>query len=48
MVIWKWLNYLIEHGADIQANNNYAVRWASVNGHLEVVKYLVEHGAIVN
>src|SRR6056297_2717758 len=27
---------------DIQSFNNYALRWASVNGHIDVVKYLCE------
>ena len=30
----------VEHGADIHAQDNYALRWASRNGHLEVIKYL--------
>ena len=32
---------------DITAENNYALNWASENGHLEVVKYLVKKGANV-
>ena len=28
-------------GADVRANDDYAVQWASNNGHLETVKYLV-------
>jgi hypothetical protein len=37
---WK---YLVEEcHADIHVDNEYAVRWASENGHIEVVKYLVE------
>ena len=32
-------------GADIRANDDLAVRWASSNGHLETVKYLVNVGA---
>ena len=39
-----WM-YLYENGADITADDNYAVRWAAENGHLEVVKYLHENGA---
>ncbi len=27
---------------DITANDNYAVRWAAENDHLDVIKYLVE------
>lgn len=36
--------YLVKNGADITAGNNYAVRNATRNGNLEVVKYLHEHG----
>ena len=32
-------------GADIRADNDFAVRNASYNGHLEVVKYLVSQSA---
>ena len=28
--------------------NDYALRWASENGHLEVVKYLVENKANIH
>jgi ankyrin repeat protein len=35
----------LDLGANIQAEDNYALRFASYYGHLEVVKYLVEHGA---
>ena len=31
-----------DNGADITAQDNYAVCWASNNGHLDVVKYLQE------
>ena len=41
------VEYLHKNGADITADNNYAVKWASANGHLEVVKYLHENGADV-
>ena len=34
-------------GADVTADDNYAVKWASGNGYLEVVKYLVSKGADV-
>ena len=39
--------YLVENGADVKTNNNYALRWASRYGHLDVVKYLVENSADV-
>lgn len=38
-------NYLIENGVDITSCNNFVVRWAAENGHLEVVQYLHEQGA---
>ena len=37
--------YLYENGADITAQDDYAVRWAAKNGHLEIVRYLFEKGA---
>jgi ankyrin repeat protein len=36
---------LIENGADVTADDNYAIRWASDNGHLPVVKFLIKRGA---
>ena len=36
----KVVKYLVENGANIHVYDNQAVRWASNNGHLEVVKYL--------
>jgi ankyrin repeat protein len=39
------VKYLVEHGADIHAKEDYALRWASLTGRLKVVIYLVEHGA---
>jgi len=38
----------IKHGADVHARNDYALHWASRNGHLPVVQFLVEHGADVH
>ena len=40
--------YLVEQGIDINADDNYALRWAAGNGHLDIVKYLVEHGADIH
>ena len=34
------VKYLCEAGADIRSENNYAVRFASANGHYQLVKYL--------
>lgn len=36
---------MISLGADVTAYNNFAVRWASRNGHLKVVECLIEAGA---
>jgi ankyrin repeat protein len=35
----------IENEADVTANNNEAICWASEKGHLETVKLLLKHGA---
>ena len=35
-------------GADIHADDEGALQWASQNGHLEVVQYLVEQGADIH
>ena len=39
---------LIEEGANVHAGNDYALRYASENGHTQVVKLLLEHGANVH
>lgn len=45
----EMLKYLIEKkGADLHAEDEKALRVASQNGHLDVVKYLVERGADVH
>jgi ankyrin repeat protein len=36
------------HPANIHANNDEALRYAAANGHLDVVKYLVEKGAYIH
>jgi ankyrin repeat protein len=38
---------LVEAGANVRADNDYALRWAAEKGHLETVKYLVSVGANV-
>ena len=43
----KYFVSFVSQGADVKADNNYAVQFASENGHLEVVKYLVSQGADV-
>ena len=39
---------LIEQGADIHVDNDFAFRFASEFGHLETVKFLVEQGANIH
>ncbi len=36
----KKVKKLVEQGADIHVKNGEALRWASVNGHTEIVEYL--------
>jgi len=38
----KVTKFLVENGANIHAMNDYALRWGSINGHLQVVNYLTE------
>ena len=40
----KAVKLLIDKGADIHVEDDYALRWASYDGHLEVVKYLKSKG----
>ena len=43
---------MVRNGADVNVTNNKnkdtALVWASLSGHLEIVKYLVQNGADVN
>ena len=39
---------LIEHGADIHADDDYALGKAAEFGHLEIVKFLFECGANIH
>ncbi len=41
----KGVSMMLSEGADIHADNDHALKWASGKGHLEVVKYLTEEGA---
>ncbi|MCB0370031.1 MAG: hypothetical protein KDD45_11560 [Bdellovibrionales bacterium] len=41
----KVVKLLIDNGADVTDCNNSAIRWASNNGHLEVVALLKKYGA---
>lgn len=45
-----WLLYIktcLDLGKDVRAQNDYALRWASGNGHLDLVQFLVSKGADV-
>jgi ankyrin repeat protein len=42
------VKYLIEQGANIHANNDWALRWSARYGQLEIIKYLVEQGADIH
>jgi ankyrin repeat protein len=39
------VKYLSSIGADVHADDDYAIRWAVGNGYLDTVKYLVSIGA---
>ncbi len=38
----------LSNGANIHNQNDYAVRYSSYNGHLDVVKYLVSQGMLLD
>jgi len=40
----KIVKYLVEHGANIHAKDDEALKKSAYQGHLEVVKYLVKNG----
>ena len=42
---WEWM---IKERIDVHTNDEWALKWAVINGHLEVVKYLVENGANIH
>jgi len=37
--------YLVQQGVDIHVKNDYVLCWAADNGYLEIVDYLLKHGA---
>ena len=41
-------NFLAKNEWNIHAQDDYALRWASENGHTEVVKILIEAGANIH
>jgi hypothetical protein len=42
------IKYLVLVGADVHAEGDCALRWASENGHLGVTRYLIGVGADVH
>jgi len=44
----KFVKYLLDAGADVHADDDYALRWASGKGHADVVKLLLDAGADVH
>ena len=40
--------FLVDIGANIHADNDYALRWACERGHSKVAKFLVEKGANIH
>ena len=40
------VKFLAENGADIRAQDDTPIFFASTNGHLEIVKYLFSQGTI--
>jgi ankyrin repeat protein len=43
LIVWS-----LKNGANIHFNNDSAIRFASANGNLEIVKYLIENGSLPN
>jgi ankyrin repeat protein len=41
----EMVKFYVSIGADVQYNNNYALKWACRNGHLDIVKFLISKGA---
>ncbi len=42
------VKYLVEHGADVHAEDDAALELASMNGYLKIVEYLTEKGANIH
>ena len=43
----EMVKFLVEHGADITAEDNYAVEWAAENSYIEMVRLLIENDATI-
>ena len=39
---------LIEKGSNIHVDDDYALKWSAINGHLPVVKFLIKKGADIH
>jgi ankyrin repeat protein len=44
----EFVKYLLDAGADVHADNDRALQWASDKGHTEIVKLLLDAGADVH
>jgi len=44
----EFIEYLLAKGANVDANEDFLIKWASRNGHTEVVKILLAAGADVH
>mgnify|MGYP002404279905 CR=1 FL=1 len=42
------VNFLVEKGANIHAENDMALQWVYRNGYLEMAKFLVENGTNIH
>jgi len=41
----KVAKFILKHGSNVHADNNYALKWARTNGHFKIAKLLRKHGA---
>jgi ankyrin repeat protein len=44
----EMVDFLLQKGANIHANNDFALRWSAANGKLSVVTHLLDHGANIH
>ena len=42
------VKYALENGANVHTIDDYALRWASQNGHYDIVKLLLDYGADIH
>jgi ankyrin repeat protein len=43
-----FIDIAVIYGSDIHLYNDFALRWASKNGHLDIVECLIKHGANIH